>query len=64
MDERNLGKVVGYGEERPVCLGSKGDLIAGPSSVYLDLLLSNSQGDERVLRVPVPEDVATFYAAR
>lgn len=62
METPNLGRVVNLVEERPVCRSTKGDLLSGPSQSFLDLLLTNRQGREMVIRVAVGEDVAQFYA--
>lgn len=62
MENQNLGRVVDLVETRPVCMGTEGRLVAGDSSSFLDLLLRNAKGEEKLIRVPVPESVVDFYA--
>ena len=59
-----IGKVVDLIEERPVRRNSKGELIAGNKQQFLDLLLCNAKGEEKLVRVPVGADVVEFYAAQ
>lgn len=59
----DYGKVVDLIEERPVCRDSKGALLAGNTQQFLDLLLRNAKGDEKVVRVAVGPDVVDFFAA-
>jgi len=63
MENPCLGRVVDLIEQRPVRKNSKGDLIAGNTQQYLDLLLCNAKGEEKLVRVPVEADVVDFYAA-
>lgn len=56
------GIVVKYEQHRPVALDSKGQtLLAGEIASFLDLRLTNRSGDERVMRVPVSNEVLDFY---
>jgi hypothetical protein len=63
MENQIVGKVIGLIEQRPVCKNSKGNLIAGDTQQFLDLLLCNAKGEEKLLRVPVDVEVVDFYEA-
>lgn len=62
MENPEYGKVVGLTEQRPVCKSATGDLIAGDTHQFLDLLLCNHKGEEKLVRVPVGSDVVAFFA--
>lgn len=60
---QEYGTVVGLIEQRPVYKSTKGDLLAGNKQQFLDLLLRNAKGDEKLVRVPVDEEIVDFYSA-
>lgn len=53
---------VGLSEARPVCKDSKGSLIVGNTHQFIDLLLRNYKGVEKIVRLPVTPDVIEFFA--
>jgi len=57
-----LGTVAGLVEVRPVVKSQKrDDLIPGDTEQYLDVLLCNSKGREKLVRFPVSPEVVAFY---
>ena len=57
-----LGTVVGFCEVRPVVRSRKrDDLIPGDIEQYIDVLLCNSKGREKLVRFPVSAEVVTFF---
>jgi hypothetical protein len=60
---KNLGEVVGLGDERPIYHDVKGNiLVAGDTVSHMDVLLVNDLGEKKILRVPISAETREFYA--
>ena len=63
--ETKFGDVVDVGQDRPVIRDpANGDLVPGNITTHLDLLLRNSRGEVKAIRVPVSNEVGDFFAER
>lgn len=56
------GKVVGFGESRPIHYDrNMKQIFSGDILSYLDVLLVNSRGEKKLVRFPISQDVRDFY---
>lgn len=58
----DFGDIVGVHEARPVYMNRAGtELLPGNTQGYLDLRLVNRLGREKIVRVPVSDEVLDFF---